>query len=317
MARNFVFCGGQTPTSTVFKVDIATMLKDAESDDYGILQEYLYATVRALTSVGDYIYCGGTNSPENRIWQIDKSDMSYINRSTDYSGQIQALTNDGTYIYCGGSSPYEVWKIDPADMSKIDSILYNSYIFALDYDGTYIYCGGQGARVWKIDPTDMSKVDESASYGGRIHVLVNDGTHIYCAGADTDRVYKIRISDMVKVDQSADYGTTIRGLTVFDGYVYCGGDGGGATIWKIDISDMSKVDESDAYGGSIYEFDNDGTNLFCVGSTTKELWKIDVSDMSKVSALAYGAHMACVLVALAPTVGYDYPIYPVIFPLET
>ena len=312
----YLFCGGNPLTSTVWKVDMVSMSKVGESANYGG-GTYDYAAILALTSLGDYLYCGGINSPENKVWKILKSDMSKVAESPDYGGHINALTSLGSHVYLGGSSPYKVWKLDPSDMSKVDeSISYGGPIKALVNDDTYLYCAGSTTkRVWKINPSDMSKVSESAPYGGDIMALALDDTYIYCAGSTTNRVYKIRISDMVKVAQSASYGTTIRALTVLGDYVYCAGLTGNGTVWKMDKSDMSKVDQSADYSTSINTLGNDGTYVYCGCSAVYTVWKMDVSDMSKVDVIDYGAAVFTFIVAFAPPV-YDYPLAPVMFPVK-
>ena len=318
---NYLFCSGGSPISKVWKINIPNMSKVAEGADYG-KGVYDYADIHALTTLGDYVYCGGyTEPPANRIvWQMRKSDMVKTGESISYNGYIYALTAFDSHVYCAGAGdPYKVWKFDASDLSKVaESANYGGIIHGLINDGTYIYCAGTSVgTVWKIDPSDMSRLAGSAYYGGHIFALAHDGTYIYCGGrAPTGggKVWKIRVSDMVKVAESDAYGYDIKALTVFGGYVYCAGSLT-KKVWKIDVSDMSKVDESADYGGGIKALANDGTYIYCGGTTTNAIWKIDVSDMSKVAELAYGTGINALVVSLAPAL-YDYPLAPIMFPAK-
>lgn len=312
---NYLFCAGNSMVSSVWKINISTMLSEAESANYGD-GVYEYADIECLAALGDYIYCGGMDDPDTHVWQINKTTMAKVAESPDYAGTIYSLTALGSYVYCAGSSPFKIWKLDPTDMSKVDeSISYGGNVYALINDGTHLYCAGVGVKkVWKIDPSDMSKVAESASYGGNIEVLATDNTYIYCAGAIIRKVYKIRISDMAKIAESANFGATIDALTVLGEYVYCAGVGA-KKIWKIRKSDMVKVDESAVYNSSIEALTNDGTYIYCGGHGIDTVWKLDPSDMSKVAEIVYGETINALLVALAPPT-YDYPLAPVVFPAK-
>lgn len=56
--------------------------------------------------------------------------------------QVLSLTNDGTNLYAGlNTNPAKAMKIDPSDMSTLDSwtVADGRYVHALAYDGTYLY----------------------------------------------------------------------------------------------------------------------------------------------------------------------------------
>ena len=59
---------------------------------------YIYA----LRVYGDYIYAAGTSTRTIRRYNL--SDLSYVDASPSYGGEIMALAIYGDYIYAGGAS---------------------------------------------------------------------------------------------------------------------------------------------------------------------------------------------------------------------
>ena len=76
------------------------------------------------------IYCGGGTT--QKIWKLQKSDLSKVAESADYGGTLFALAEDSNYIYCGGSTTNKVWKLQKSDLSKVaESIAYGATIRTL------------------------------------------------------------------------------------------------------------------------------------------------------------------------------------------
>ncbi len=79
------------------------MLKVAESDNYG-------GTIQALAQDDNYIYAGGQTT--QKVYKLNKSDLSKVAESTGYGGTIQALAQDDNYIYVGGDITQKVYKYE-------------------------------------------------------------------------------------------------------------------------------------------------------------------------------------------------------------
>ncbi len=252
----------------------------AKSINYG-------GTIRSIASDDNYLYVGGTST--QRVYKLNKSDLSKVSESINYGGTIYSITSDDDYLYVGGTTR-KIYKLNKSDLSKVsESIDYGGTIYSITSDNNYLYVGGSTTqRVYKLNKSDLSKVSESIDYDGTIYSITSDDNYLYVGGTTTQRVYKLNKSDLSKVSESIDYGGTIYSITSDNNYLYVGGLTT-RKIYKLNKSDLSKVSESIDYGGTIYSITSDDNYLYVGGGTIQRVYKLNKSDLSKVSkSINYG-----------------------------
>jgi len=277
-AVNFTYAPkGKGASLDLEKVDAVVF--SAESESYG-------GSIRSITSDDNFLYVGGSTT--QRVYKLDKSDLSKVSESIDYGGAIYSITSDDDYLYVGGSTTQKVYKLNKSDLSKVaESESYGGSIYSITSDDDYLYVAGSTTqRVYKLNKSDLSKVSESIDYGGAIYSITSDDNFVYVGGY-TRKVWKLSKSDLSKVGESESYGNFIQFITSDDNFIYVGGDT--RKVWKLSKSDLSKVSESIDYGGTIYSITYDDDYLYVGGGTTQRVWKLDKSDLSKVSeSIDYG-----------------------------
>ena len=74
-----------------------------ESINYG-------GDIYSITSDDNYLYVGGEYN--NKVWKLNKSDLSKVAESIDCGGTIQSITTDDNYIYVGGYTTQKVYKLN-------------------------------------------------------------------------------------------------------------------------------------------------------------------------------------------------------------
>ena len=75
----------------------------AESIDYG-------GTIYSITSDDNYLYVGGDTT--QRVYKLNKSDLSKVTESIDYGGTIRSITADDKYLYVVGNTTKKVYKLN-------------------------------------------------------------------------------------------------------------------------------------------------------------------------------------------------------------
>jgi hypothetical protein len=178
------------------KIDTSDMTKVAEGPDYG-------SDISAITADDNYVFCGG-NNPQDNVWKLAKSDLSFIANSSPHTGNVKVIVSDGTYIYTATDWWNKVSKDQISDMTEVDSTsVYGTTINALISDGTYLYCGGcynlaqsTVAPIWKIDPSDMSVLASSTDMYIVQSLLYYDGYLYCCWGWNSYYLSKIDPSDL-------------------------------------------------------------------------------------------------------------------------
>jgi hypothetical protein len=261
--------------------EVSEIIFSAESIDYG-------GIIWSITSDDNYLYVGGLST--QKVYKLNKSDLSKVTESIGYGGDISSITADDNYLYVGGATTRKVYKLNKSDLSKVtESIGYGGDIRSITADDNYLYVGGATTRkVYKLNKSDLSKVTESIGYGGTILSITADDNYLYVGGLSTQKVYKLNKSDLSKVTESIGYGGDISSITADDNYLYVGG----ATtqkVYKLNKSDLSKVTESIGYGGDIWSITADDNYLYVGGATTRKVYKLNKSDLSKVTeSIGYG-----------------------------
>ena len=74
----------------------------AESLTYG-------GDIRSIASDDNYLYVGGSTT--QKVYKLNKSDLSKVAESIDYGGSIISITADDNYLYVGGSTTNKVYKL--------------------------------------------------------------------------------------------------------------------------------------------------------------------------------------------------------------
>jgi glutamine cyclotransferase len=152
------------------------------SIDYG-------GTIRYITSDNNYLYVGGLTT--QKVYKLNKSDLSKVAESLTYGGTIYSITSDDNYLYVGGDTQ-KVYKLNKSDLSKVaESLTYGGTIWSITSDDNYLYVGGDTQKVYKLNKSDLSKVSESLTYGGTILSITSDDNYLYVGGVTTNKVYKL------------------------------------------------------------------------------------------------------------------------------
>ena len=76
------------------------LIKTVESLDYG-------GNICALAQDDNYVYVGGDTT--QKVYKLNKSDLSKVVESISYGGAINALTQDDNYVYVGGGTTKKVY----------------------------------------------------------------------------------------------------------------------------------------------------------------------------------------------------------------
>lgn len=256
------------------------------------IKEFFQAGIgmRRIFYFNNYIYCATTGFDGRKVYKIDPVNMTKIDESAGYGGDILTLTANNDFVFCAGNSPYSVWKIDPTDMSKkAQSSGYGKIVYGLTCNDDFVFSGdcysdGVGGKIRKFDIPTMSLKAElpykEGAYACSVNTLLLVNNYLYCGG-NLKKVWKIDPTDMSKIDESEDYGGTIRSL-IYDGkYIYCAGETT-KKVWKIDPTNMSKIDESEAGNTHITSLGYDGKYVYCgFANPDYKIWTIDPTNMSK------------------------------------
>ena len=182
---------GAAPTSdnhVVRKIDMEAAKKHSliylgESIDYG-------GTIYAIAVDDDYVYIGGWIT--QKVYKLNKSNLSKVTESNSYGGTINAIAVDNDFVYVGGESTNKVYKLNKTDLSKVAESNYGGTIYAIAVDDDFVYAGGASTnKVYKLNKSDLSKVTESAGYGGTINPIAVDDDYVYARGAATNKIYKL------------------------------------------------------------------------------------------------------------------------------
>ena len=307
-AVNFTYAPkGKGASLDLEKVDAVVF--SAESESYG-------GSIRSITSDDNFLYVGGSTT--QRVYKLDKSDLSKVSESIDYGGAIYSITSDDDYLYVGGSTTQKVYKLNKSDLSKVaESESYGGTIYSITSDDDYLYVAGSTTqRVWKLTKVvyihpyapasldlkeEMIFSDKSIDYLGTIYSITSDDDYLYVGGftdnlSDTRAVWKLD-KNLNKLAESRDYGG-IYSIAVDDNYVYVGGGkryvgDPNPKVWKLAKSNLNKVRESIEYGigteGYIYSIAVDDNYVYIGGSPNQRVWKLNKSDLSKVAeSIDYG-----------------------------
>ena len=183
---------GAAPTSdnhVVRKIDMEAAKKHSliylgESESYG-------GSVYAIAVDDNYVYVGGDTT--NKVYKLNKSNLSKVTESVDYGGAIGAIAVDDNYVYIKkGSTIQKVYKLNKSNLSKVaESADYGGSIYAIAVDDNYVYIGGTARKVYKLNKSNLSKVAESIDYGKIINAIAVDDDHVYIGGTITNKVYKL------------------------------------------------------------------------------------------------------------------------------
>ncbi len=180
----------------------------------------------AIATDGDYLYAGGQGGTAP-IRRYNLSDLSYVDESPGYEGEIAALVIAGNYIYAGGASTSSqpIRRYNLSDLSYVDeSPSYGSMIWDMVVDDTYIYAisSSTGSAILRLDLSDLSFVDQSPFYPGSAHDMAIDASYVYLAG-DTGTIRRYSLSDLSFVDESPSSGSDFSSIAIHGGSVYAVG----------------------------------------------------------------------------------------------
>ena len=129
---------------------------------------------------GELFYGGPFHS--ETVIKADLDDLSRLNNSGGYGGDIYSIAVDDTHIYVGGygssSSARVVRKYLKSNLSYIGATpSYGGTIRSIAVDDTYIYVGGDVTQtVRKYLKSNLSYIGATPSYGGNIESV---DTYIY------------------------------------------------------------------------------------------------------------------------------------------
>ena len=247
-----------------------------ESIDYG-------DAIWAIAVDDDFVYVGGATT--QKVFKLNKSNLSKEAESIDYGGNIWAIAVDDNYVYVGGWTTKKVYKLNKSNLSKeAESIDYGGAIRVIAVDDDFVYAGGELTnKIYKLNKSNLSKVAESIDYGGNIVAIAVDDDFVYVVGDTTKKVFKLNKSDLSKVAES-DYGGTIVAIAVDDDFVYAITN----KIYKLNKSDLSKVAESIDYGDIMPVIAVDDDFVYAGGFMTNKIYKLNKSNLSKVAESDYG-----------------------------
>ena len=75
----------------------------AESMSYG-------GHIWSITSDDNYLYVGGETT--QKVYKLNKSDLSKVAESINYGGTIRSIASDDNYLYVGGDTTRKVYKLN-------------------------------------------------------------------------------------------------------------------------------------------------------------------------------------------------------------
>lgn len=140
----------------VDKITAATM---ALADAWNVANQ----AVTALDFDGTYILAGLDTDPGDVV-RINPATMAEVDRWTGAAGEtnVLSITHDGTYYYALLDNSKLV-RIDPSDMSTVESVDTISTAVEIRYLNSFLYvCGATNPGVLaKIDPSDLTTVVDS------------------------------------------------------------------------------------------------------------------------------------------------------------
>jgi hypothetical protein len=188
-----------------------------------IHEDYLYATVR------------GTGSIRN-IKRYNLSDLSFVDQSADFSGEISSLLIHEGYLYGAGGNGFLRYDLSDFTAAPLASASAGGFVIPMVISGDYIYVAGE-QTVKRYSLADITAAPlTGAAYGSHVYSLVVEGEYLYVGGWG-GAIKRYNLSDITATPLSVDYGSRIDSLVIHDGYLYAGG--GNGEIKRYEISNIT------------------------------------------------------------------------------
>lgn len=205
-----------------------------------------YSTKSVACDGSDYAFLGGEPSGDSgykTLFKIDLSTMTVVESerhvtSTDYYS-INDMIYHGGYLYVAESGEDSVMKIDPSDLSKVDSCELGDSPQCIYFDhDDRMYVGDSGGNIHEIDPTDMSiiKTTELSSGDNVVAITEIDGL-IYASNWSYEL---FQLASNLNVVQSLTTDKELYGLAGKGDILYGAGDG---SLYQIDLESFSVSSE--------------------------------------------------------------------------
>jgi outer membrane protein assembly factor BamB len=241
-----------------------------------------------------YVYVG---SFDNKVYQLDASDMSFVNSYTTGSLVFSSPTVSDGYVYVG-SHDDKVYQLNATDMNFVNSYTTGSVVRSSPTvsDG-YVYVGSQDDKVYQLNASDMSLVNNYTT-GSYVYSspTVSDG-YVYVGSWD-DKVYQLNASDMSLVNSYTTGDNVYSSPTVSDGYVYIGSEDN--KVYQLNATDMSLVN-SYTTGSYVWSSPTVSGGYVYVGCADDKVYQLNATDMSLVNSYTTGDN-----VESSPTVSNGY-----------
>jgi hypothetical protein len=210
--------------------------------------------IQAISINNGFIYAGGGTN--QRVVKFGESNLSFVQQSVNYGGDIFSLTTNNGFVYVGGWGPSfsngSISKFHESNLALVgNTVNYGGLILSLTTNNGFIYVvGGTNQRVKKFYESNLAFVGNSASYGGDIRSVTTNNGFIYVGGFTNQTVQKFYESNLAFVGNTVSYGGYILTISANNGFIYVGG-GGNNAVSKFYESNLALVVNTASYGGDI------------------------------------------------------------------
>jgi hypothetical protein len=237
----------------------------------------------------------GTYNGPNNVESANISNMTFINNTAGYGGEIRSITTNNGFIYVGGFSNLHIQKFYESNLGFLASVDYQDLIFSIVTNNGFIYVGGSDQRVKKYRESNLALVGNTPFYGGTILTVTTNNGFIYVGGGTNQTVQKFGESNLTRVGNTATFGQDIRSITTNDGFIYAGGDGVNG-VSKYYESNLVKVGNTAHYGGNIQTITTNNGFIYVGGGdqfgSEQRVKKYGESNLSLVSnTVSYGGNV--------------------------
>jgi hypothetical protein len=229
---------------------------------------------------------GTYNGPNS---SFDDANMSFINNTASYGGEIVSVTTNNGFIYAGGGFGNQtVQKFHESNLVRVgNTASYGGTINSITINNGFIYVAGQTTNtVRKYHESNLAFVGNTASYGGDIFSITTNNGFIYVGGSTDQTVKKFHESNLAFVGNTASYGGFIFSVTTNNGFIYVGGSSN-QRVKKFHESNLVFVSNTADYGGTIYSVTANNGFIYAGGATNRTVQKFHESNLAFVGNTAF------------------------------
>lgn len=172
------------------------------------------------------------------------------------------LAFDGDYLWYGGYKSYpsfNLYKIDLATLSVIDSIPVTNNVHGLEWADGYFWSSSNGSEsIYKVDPATGNNVFTSIEMGAWIEGIGYDGQYFWCGSNNENTIYQYDV-DMNTIENQYEVNCWPSGIAYINGYLYVCANG---VLNKCTIDPFQSVGAYDVAKGEISGVAFDGNDFW-------------------------------------------------------